>query len=104
MFKQLTFLLMFITSCTIKTDNNNLRDLDFIYNSILENHPGIYNEEDPNFHKNLKNSYAVIKAKIKKSRSSSNSKKAINDIVRSFNDTHLWIRWFDNAIRKQNLI
>ncbi len=83
-------------------ENQSARDLHFIYKAIVENHPGIYNEEDPNFKKDLENSYTTAKLSIKKSLSDSNSKIIISDFIKSFNDTHLSIHWFNNSSKKND--
>ncbi len=70
----------------------------------MENHPGVYNNEDPNFCENLENSYETAKSSIKESKVNSISKIIISDFSKSFNDTHLWIHWFDNTPQKQNAI
>ena len=61
--KQLVLLVvcaLSMTSCAVK-QNPLVNDLDFIYKLILENHPGVYNNEDPNFCENLENSYEKAK-------------------------------------------
>lgn len=107
MFKKITFLLCltFVVACSPKKDTY-LQDLDFIYNVVLENHPGIYNKEDPNFINNLKTSYALAKSKIQQSSGEDgiSQKAVINDFAQSFNDTHLWVYWFDNIQKKKNFI
>lgn len=102
--KQLALLLacaVLITSCSVK-QNPWVDDLDFIYKSILENHPGVYNNENPNFCENLENSYETAMSSIKESKVNSSSKIIISDFAKSFNDTHLWIHWLDNTTQKQN--
>ncbi len=94
---------LLMTSYAVK-QNPGVQDLDFIYNSILENHPGVYNDEDPNFCENLENSYATAKSAIKESRINSISKTIISDFAKSFNDVHLGVRWFDNIAQKQSAI
>jgi hypothetical protein len=80
------------------------KDLDFIYNAVLENHPGFYNKEDPDFRRNLENSYVKAKSTIKKSKLNSNLKKAISKFAKSFHDAHVWVHWFDATPQKQNHI
>lgn len=102
--KQLALLInraLLMTSCAAK-QNPWVNDLDAIYNSILENHPGVYNDEDPDFRENLENSYVIAKLKIKKSGLSSSPKTIISDFAKSFNDVHLWVYWLDNTPKKQS--
>ena len=104
--KQLALLIAcaaLMTACAVK-QNPLVNDLYFIYKSILENHPGVYNNEDPNFCENLENSYETAKSAIKESNVNSSSKIIISDFAKSFNDTHLWVHWLDNAPQKQNAL
>ena len=104
--KQLALLVscaLLVTCCTVK-QNPGIKDLDFFYNSIFANHPGVYNDEDPNFCENLENSYAKAKSAIKKSRINPSSNTIISDFAKSFNDAHLWVHWLDNAPQKQSAI
>ena len=104
--KQLALLIacaVLMTACAVK-QNPLVNDLYFIYKSILENHPGVYNNEDPNFCENLENSYETAKSAIKESNVNSSSKIIISDFAKSFNDTHLWVHWLDNTPQKQNAI
>lgn len=92
----LIFSLPLILSCSNKQqDNKYLEDLIFIHNTIIENHPGIYNEQDPEFNANLKTAYFNAKSKLLKTKKNSTRKQIINDFAKSFNDTHLWIKWHD---------
>ena len=92
-----------MTACAVK-QNPWVNDLDLIYKSILENHPGVYNNEDPNFCENLENSYKKAKSAIKESKAHSSAKIIISDFAKSFNDAHLWVHWLDNTPQKQNAI
>jgi len=83
-------------------ENQSARDLDFIYKEILENHPGVYNEEDPEFLKNLDNSYTMAKSSLKKYLSHANSKIIISEFMKGFNDTHLGVHWFNNSSKKND--
>jgi hypothetical protein len=104
--KQLAWLMacvVLMVSCAVE-QKQGVRDLDFIHQSILENHPGVYNSEDPNFCKNLENSYEKAKSAIKESHSNSSSKIIISDFAKSFHDTHLWVDWCDSTPKKQHAI
>ncbi|MDP2194274.1 MAG: S41 family peptidase, partial [Alphaproteobacteria bacterium] len=92
---------LLMTSCAVQ-HNPGIQDLDFIYTSILENHPGVYNNGDPNFCKNLETSYETATLSIKASQVNSSAKLIISDFAKSFNDPHLWVEWIDNINQKQN--
>ena len=68
-------------------------DLDFIYKTITENHPGIYNDQDPNFGRHLHIAYIKAKKNFVKSSNPEKHKKVIYEFVGSFNDTHLRVNW-----------
>lgn len=87
-------------SCEVK-QNHEIKDLDFIYNSILENHPAVYNMQDPNFNQRLKEAYDLSKNSIIKANNSIDKKKAITDFTRSFSDNHLWVHWFNKIPKEQ---
>jgi hypothetical protein len=101
--KQVTFLILTISllSSCITKQNIYMIDLDFIYNSILENHPGVYNKQDPNFRKNLEKIYIESKTKITAVKTSHDLQKAINQFAKSFDDRHLWVHWANNTPKKQ---
>ncbi len=69
------------------------RDLDAIYHQIKENHPGVYNEEDPLFNKNMKHAYGQAKQFLSKAGNAEQQKQAITNFAKSFNDTHLSVHW-----------
>lgn len=97
--KQIPFFVicvLFLSSCMGKK-NLYLSDLDFIYYSILDNHPGVYNEEDPEFRNNLKKFYENAKATLIPFRSDSDSKKIISQFVKNFDDTHLRVQWWNTS-------
>ncbi len=70
-----------------------LVDLDFIYETILENHPGIYNEEDPKFCKVLRENYLIAKNKLKYKVYLLSKESIIDEFVKAFSDSHLGISW-----------
>ncbi len=57
-----------------------------MYTQIQENHPGVYNDEDPTFHEVLKNAFTSAQKE-------SSPKSAIEAFAKSFNDIHLWVSW-----------
>ncbi len=100
------FLFIFPFSLMASTATQNLysNDLDFIYESILENHPGVYNQEDPDFCQHAEKSYTMAQSQLKKSRNDSESKSAISTFTKSFNDTHLQVSWRGSLSQKQDTI
>ncbi len=68
-------------------------DLDFIYGQIQKNHPGIYNQEDPEFSDHLEKNYLQAKESLMKAVTFEDSKKALNIFTKNFDDAHLRIQW-----------
>lgn len=93
--------LLFLNSCMNK-QNPYIEDLNFIYKAISENHPGVYNDQDYEFNKNLKESYSKAKGKIIDAKNFYSSKEAISIFTKSFNDNHLWVSW-SNDSKKLNI-
>ncbi len=92
--KNIIFILFCFISLAVADDKNTfLKDLDFIYNSIQEHHPGVHNKLDPNFIKNMNVAYKKSRAKISESVNAEKSKQCINEFAKSFNDAHLWVSW-----------
>ena len=96
------FCIMWMASCTKKLMVEYIRDLDFMRDSILENHPGVYNQADVDFCKNVEAFYTNAKSKIQGSKSDSVAKEAITAFAKSFNDAHLWVTWFGSSALKKN--
>lgn len=92
---------LFLSACTIRKNPYAL-DLDFMYHCILDNHPGVYNEEDPEFRKNLQKFYDKAKAEIRNCKSDSESKKALSTFATCFRDPHLRLSW-QNACKCKEL-
>lgn len=88
-FLYIFFSIIFLTSC--QNDNHRNSDLKYIYNEIQENHPGIFNKEDPTFKENLKHNY--LKANKAFYETSQNPKQIIEAFISTFNDTHLSVNW-----------
>lgn len=74
-------------------------DLNFIYNQILENHPGIYNESDPEFKNNLVEEYLKANRSLMNADNLEQKKFILNHFVKSFNDNHLRINWKINPFK-----
>ena len=69
-------------------------DLELMYETIVANHPGIYNESDPKFNKKLNSAYVSAKQKLSKTSDLKKQKEIITDFGQSFNDTHLKVYWY----------
>ena len=77
-----------------------LRDLEFIYQQIIENHPGIYNKEDPNFTQFLEEQYFLYRPLIHQAQSIEEQKCLLDRFTKSFDDGHLGIEWNEKNKRK----
>ena len=64
-------------------------DIDFIHATILENHPGSYNEQDPDFRKNMDIAYLDAHNAIKSMRSTTDQTTIVTHYLDSFHDTHV---------------
>jgi hypothetical protein len=78
---------MMLISCTTN-DDVYLKDLFFIHKAISENHPGVFNGEDPNFNNRLTRGYHAAKKKLMQSGSDSKKKNIITNFLQSFQDKH----------------
>jgi len=74
-------------------------DLDFIYKTIIENHPGIYNDQDLNFGRHLHIAYIKAKQNFVRSSSKDGRKEIIEKFVGSFNDSHLGVNWKSQQLK-----
>jgi hypothetical protein len=80
-----------VSNCMPRYPKNS--DLDFIYKTITENHPGIYNDQDPNFGRHLYTAYIKAKQNFVRASSKNRRKEIIEKFVESFNDSHLRVSW-----------
>ena len=71
------------------------QDLDFIYTTIVENHPGVYNNQDPEFNIILENSYQAAQRALPKASDDLRRKQIIQNFTKSFDDSHLWVNWYN---------
>jgi len=69
-----------------------LEDLKFIEKTLLENHPGVYNTEDPNFVQLVKNGYESAVSQVDKLKSDDDYITLLQTYAKSFNDGHLGIK------------
>ncbi len=70
------------------------QDLVFMYECIKENHPGMYNIEDPQFKEIFENSYRKAQKTIAATSNLSAQEEAINSFIKSFDDVHMQIGWY----------
>lgn len=98
--KYLVFL--FIAAC--QSDKTIIeKDLDFIKNEIQNNHPGIYNDSDPDFKQKLDIHCNKAFQKIATIENCVLHKKYIlENFIKSFNDSHVYIHWYDEITEKNN--
>ena len=65
------------------------QDIDFIHQTFLENHPGVYNDRDPDFVKNMNTAYQDARNSILSIKSAQDHEKTINSYLASFHDPHV---------------
>ena len=75
--------------------NYNDQDLAFIYNTIIDSHPGIHNKLDPSFREKLDFAHAQAQQAINENIDIKEKKKILSEFTNSFHDAHLWIQWSD---------
>ncbi len=66
-------------------------DLQFIHNEICENHPGVYDSQNPHFLDDQIDAYCNAKRRIKKAHSMDEAREALIQYTKSFHDSHLKI-------------
>lgn len=98
----ITFIL-FLSGCGFTTQNNDwaIQDLEYIYRTVQENHPGIYNPLDPDFPKNLKTNYKTAHNQLMSAQSDADRKNILKKFINSFNDTHLQINFFEQKKQQE---
>ena len=85
-------LIMFLSSFSQCADIG-VADIDFVYQQLLENHPGVDSEYDPMFRSRLETYYTEAKQKAKMAKRPGAIKNILNDFVDKFDDCHLKISW-----------
>ena len=83
---------------------NHLKDLNFIHKAILENHPGVYNTQDPDFNKHLQKAYFQAKNDLIRANGDIEKKRVLSIFSKSFNDVHLSINWSNSLKKKQTRV
>ena len=84
-----------LSACT--SSRVSFEDLDFMREQIIENHPGMYNHEDPLFKDELEKAYVKARSNIANTSGSNQKKLILSTFAKTFNDAHLWVSWKDAA-------
>ncbi len=71
------------------------QDIDFMHQAFLENHPGVYNDQDPNFVHNMNTAYQEATHAIQSMKSSYDHEMILKEYLKTFHDTH--VRFFSKA-------
>lgn len=95
-------IIFFLSSCAPRQSIFH-KDLDFIHDAISNNHPGVYNELDPDFNQNLERFYKRAKSKIDHSNDPEIAIAAIDEFASSFEDPHLRVYWFGAQSNQKNV-
>lgn len=77
-----------------------VEDLDFMYGQIKENHPGVYNQKDPEFQKHLERAYKSARESAVKAVSLLEQKQVVEAFAKSFNDTHMYVQWKRKSLKR----
>lgn len=77
------------------------KDLVFIKQVLIENHPGFHNSDDPDFKKNLQINYNKAFATISCISTFQDYVQTIKSYVQSFDDVHLFVRFNDRDQREK---
>lgn len=78
-------------------------DLVFARQTLLENHPGLYNSLDSAFSKQLEENFNIAKQKLKIAKTDEERKKVLKDFGQNFQDSHLWIS-YENSVAESKMI
>lgn len=84
---------------------NFAQDLDFIYEQIQENHPGIYYAGDPQFKQRAEQAYqkarTALQTTITDEAALEKNEAIINEFIASFQDVHLAVGWYHQLQQQQ---
>jgi hypothetical protein len=83
----------------MRTSYDGLTDLHAIYRIIKENHPGLYNEEDPTFTTHLESAYHAH-AMLLNNQPQKEQQTIITNFIKTFNDNHLGVSWRNTQTTK----
>ena len=81
------------------SNNDALMDLEYVYTSLLDNHPGVYNNEDPDFIAHLHYAFNEYTQKINVA-CPHEFCSILTDFANSFNDKHLTVSFHNHVINK----
>ena len=82
----------------LKQANDFNTDLIFIQKILLENHPGVCNSLDPSFLEGLDENFKIAEQRLFCAGSDEEKAKILQELGRSFHDTHLWICYDLNKV------
>jgi hypothetical protein len=87
--------MLFLGACTSWVNPNQWaqEDLGYIRTTIRENHPGIYNELDPDFAKQMDHYYELAMQQLAHAHNDIDAVTILKAFIASFNDTHLNIHF-----------
>lgn len=83
--------------------NEALLDLEYMYTTLLDNHPGVYNNEDPGFITHLHYAFNEYVQKIKIT-DSNELLSFLTGFTKSFNDKHLGVSFHNYITNKPTSI
>ncbi|HLJ31643.1 MAG TPA: S41 family peptidase [Candidatus Babeliales bacterium] len=73
------------------SNHDALKDLEHMRTMLLNNHPGVYNDQDPDFVTHLNKNFDESSHKIKESSDSEEHNSILTYFAKSFNDSHLCV-------------
>lgn len=68
------------------------QDINFMHQAFLENHPGVYNDQDPHFVHNMNEAYQEAKNSINSMKTSNDHENIIKNYLENFHDPHIKFR------------
>lgn len=69
------------------------QDLLYIRDTLIENHPGMHNNLDPDFKEHLEDDFLHAQKLLLRATSADQRALILQDFGKSFKDTHLWVRY-----------
>ncbi len=91
--KEMLALLLIGSICLSQDIDWAQQDLDFIHDAIRDNHPGMYNELDPDFKEHFSLHYQIAQDQLKACATDEQKIETIRSFITSFNDAHMQIRY-----------
>ncbi len=68
-------------------------DLLFVEQTLKDNHPGFYNDFDPDFPKFFESNFNTAREKLHCAETDDDKKNVLKELGRSFEDSHLWVKY-----------